>query len=317
MKLRSIESRDAQSLAALCQSEDMQRLPDSNYPQNAAQLESFIESLGALEDEHHQVIVSSEDELEGLVFLRHQAAADQSAELSVIVRESARSKGYAWQGLLEGLHLAFDRLNLERVYWCVEESNERAVRFFKKHGFNTLDEDIPEALAQRHTGRGRLLWFAVLRHDDYENVALSRKEICHCRIVKIKTVPTLEAGALSFFEGSKDLPFEIRRIYYISKVPEGARRGFHAHKQLKQLLFCPYGSIQLVLDDGAEGSQREEITLNDPSIGILIDRPVWREMLWLEKNSVLVVAASDYYTEADYLRDYTSFKNYIAKIRQD
>ena len=57
------------------------------------------------------------------------------------------------------------------------------------------------------------------------------------------------AGALSFFEGSRDIPFDMKRIYYITRVPEGVRRGFHAHKKLKQLLFCPYGRIQLVLEN--------------------------------------------------------------------
>ena len=92
--------------------------------------------------------------------------------------------------------------------------------------------------------------------------------------------------------------------YYISKVPEGIRRGFHAHKKLKQLLFCPYGKIQLILDNGKE---REEITLSDPSVGVVIDRLIWREMLWLQKDSVLCVAASDFYEVEDYIRDYDEF----------
>ena len=128
------------------------------------------------------------------------------------------------------------------------------------------------------------------------------------RIIRIRTVPTDDAGQLSFFEGGHDIDFEIRRVYYISKVPEGVRRGFHAHKELKQLLFCPYGEIQLILDDG---SVREEITLNDPSVGVLIEKPTWREMLWLKPDSVLCVAASDYYEVEDYIRDYDEFREYV------
>ena len=67
-----------------------------------------------------------------------------------------------------------------------------------------------------------------------------------CKVAHIKTIPTVDAGELSFFEANNDIPFDIKRIYYISKVPEGVRRGFHAHKELKQLLFCPYGRIQLI-----------------------------------------------------------------------
>ena len=100
----------------------------------------------------------------------------------------------------------------------------------------------------------------------------------------------------------------IRDRYYISKVPEGTRRGFHAHKKLKQLLFCPYGRIQLILESK---HGREEIELSDPSVGVVIEEPTWREMLWLQKDSVLCVAASEFYDVEDYIRDYQEFKEYI------
>ena len=86
------------------------------------------------------------------------------------------------------------------------------------------------------------------------------------------------------------------------------RRGFHAHKKLKQLLFCPYGKIQLILENK---DSREEIELSDPSIGVIIDKTIWREMLWLEKDSVLCVAASDFYDVNDYIRNYIEFKEFV------
>ena len=97
-------------------------------------------------------------------------------------------------------------------------------------------------------------------------------------------------GQLVALEEKKEIPFDIKRVYYISKVPEGVRRGFHAHKKLQQFLFCPYGRIQLLLENKYG---REEIELSDPSIGILIEETTWREMFWLQKDSVLCVAASD------------------------
>ena len=139
-------------------------------------------------------------------------------------------------------------------------------------------------------------------------MALFEKTVAGSRIIRIKTVPTEGAGELSFFEAEHDIDFEIRRIYYITNVPEGVRRGFHAHKELKQLLFCPYGKVQLTLDGGSE---REEITLDDPSMGVVIEKPMWREMLWLKEDSVLCVAASEYYREEDYIRDYNEFLEYV------
>ena len=134
--------------------------------------------------------------------------------------------------------------------------------------------------------------------------------VAGCGIIKIRTVSTPGEGELSFFEAGRDIGFEIKRIYYIHGTPKGVCRGFHAHKELKQLLFCPYGEIRLILDNG---SVREEITLNDPSIGVVIDKPIWREMLWLKKDSVLCVAASEYYDEDDYIRDYGEFRDYIRR----
>ena len=77
---------------------------------------------------------------------------------------------------------------------------------------------------------------------------------------------------------------------------------------LKQLLFCPYGRIQLILENK---NGREEIELFDPSIGVVIEECTWREMLWLQKDSVLCVAASDYYKTEDYIRNYKDFRKEI------
>ena len=151
-----------------------------------------------------------------------------------------------------------------------------------------------------------LKWYSVLKGDVLDD----RTEVAGCKIVHIKTIPTVGAGELSFFEATHDVPFEFKRMYYISKVPEGTRRGFHAHKKLKQLLFCPYGRIQLILENQ---NGREEIELSDPSIGVVIEESTWREMLWLQKDSVLCVAASDFYEVEDYIRDYDEFRRYIGR----
>ena len=81
--------------------------------------------------------------------------------------------------------------------------------------------------------------------------------------------------------------------------------GFSQKLKLKQFLFCPYGRIQLILENR---NGREEIELSDPSIGVVIDTFTWREMLWLQKESVLCVAASDFYDADDYIRDYETFR---------
>lgn len=261
---------------------------------------SFISSA-ITEKNIHLAIASDEDEYMGTVSLKN--IEDGSAEFAITVRSAAMRKGYAWFGMEAIINKAFNELALTSVYWCVSRDNERAVRFYDKHNFHEV-VDIPAKVLERYDGLNNLKWYSVLNGDEL-NV---RESVAGCKIIHINTVPTVNAGELSFFESSHDIAFDIKRIYYISKVPEGVRRGFHAHKSLKQLLFCPYGRIQLILENQYG---REEIDLKDPSIGVVIDKCTWREMLWLQKDSVLCVAASDYYDPDDYIRDYSVFKSIL------
>lgn len=127
-------------------------------------------------------------------------------------------------------------------------------------------------------------------------------------LIKLKTVATEREGTLSFFESKKDIGFEICRFYYIYGASIGVERGRHAHKNLSQLLICPYGSITIKLDDGNE---KKEVILNQPDIALYLSPGIWREMIWNKDNSILCVAASDYYNEEDYIRDYSEFIRYI------
>lgn len=122
-----------------------------------------------------------------------------------------------------------------------------------------------------------------------------------------------EVNTLFFFQALKDIPFEIKRIYFITNLATGEKRGFHAHINLKQLIICPYGKIDVSLNDGIT---KKIIKLHDPSLGLLISKPIWRELEWLQENSVLLVAASDYYYESDYIRNYQQFLDYIHSIKR-
>ncbi len=131
-------------------------------------------------------------------------------------------------------------------------------------------------------------------------------------LIDIRRIETPNEGFLQFFESgeNKDIPFEIKRVYYITEVDKGITRGGHAHKTLKQMLFCPYGCITLILDDG---KNKVSVDLDRPNIAIMIEEPVWREMRWNVDGSVLCVVASDYYYEEDYIRDYNAFLGFKEK----
>lgn len=308
MKLRNLEIKDASLMFEWMHDLDVVQFLGTNFSNKTLNdCLQFIEKSLIDKSNIHKAIVSDEDEYMGTVSLKHVDYDNGNAEFAITVRKAAMGKGYSWFGMLEIIKYAFKVMHLQSVYWCVSEKNLRACRFYDKHGFHRILDVSPEIL-ERYNDLKDLRWYSILSGDDFENKVVKSDNIAGCNIINIKTIPTVNAGELSFFEGTIDIPFEIKRIYYISKVPEGIRRGFHAHKKLKQLLFCPYGRIQLIIDNG---SFREEITLCDPSIGVIIDKPVWREMLWLKKDSVLCVVASDYYSEDDYIRNYNDFLKYL------
>lgn len=111
-------------------------------------------------------------------------------------------------------------------------------------------------------------------------------------------------GQLVSFEGNKNVPFEIKRVYCIYATKGDVVRGLHAHKTLKQVAIALNGSCRFVLDNGVT---REEMLLNSPTEGLLIDSCLWREMHDFSEDCVLMVLASDHYDENDYIRDYQKF----------
>ncbi len=110
-------------------------------------------------------------------------------------------------------------------------------------------------------------------------------------------------GNLAVIEALKDIPFEIKRVYYIYGTKEDQPRGFHAHKTLRQLAICLKGKCRIILNNGRE---KTEVMLDKPDIGLIIDKMVWHEM-YFEDDSILLVLASDYYNEDDYIRNFNEF----------
>lgn len=127
--------------------------------------------------------------------------------------------------------------------------------------------------------------------------------VTNCRKVTFKAFSG-RFGNLHAIEGNGDVPFEIKRVYYITQVPAGVTRGFHSHRELEQVLLCVNGTVSIRVKTPYE---EEIVTLSDPSEGLYIGHMVWREMFNFTPDAVLLVLASEYYTEADYIRDYKRY----------
>ena len=117
-----------------------------------------------------------------------------------------------------------------------------------------------------------------------------------------------ERGKLISLESNRNIPFEIKRVYYIfDTLPEQAR-GMHAHRSLEQIVVAMDGACQFVLDDG---TTRETVWLNRPDIGLYIGQNMWREMHHFSYGCKLMILANDYYDEKEYIRDYDIFKKIV------
>ena len=113
-----------------------------------------------------------------------------------------------------------------------------------------------------------------------------------------------ERGGLVALDGRSGVPFDIKRAYYVFGISSGVARGFHAHKKLHQIAVCVSGSCRMVLDDGFE---RENLVMDSCNVAVDLPPMLWHEMHDFSVDCVLLVLASDYYDESDYIRDYQQF----------
>ena len=123
-------------------------------------------------------------------------------------------------------------------------------------------------------------------------------------VIELPRIPD-QRGNLSFIEGQRHVPFDIKRVYYLYDVPGGAYRGGHAHKALHQLVIAMAGSFDIILDNGEKA---EKFALNRSYYGLYIPPMTWRELENFSSGAVCLVLASEHYDEVDYYRNYDEFR---------
>lgn len=131
----------------------------------------------------------------------------------------------------------------------------------------------------------------------------------HSGVTKAQSFDDFPDGNLSILESKKTVPFEIKRVYYINNLfNKKSIRGKHAHRELEQVIFCINGSFTLDLDDG---ETKQTVVLDEPSNGIRLGSKLWHEMREFSSDCVILVLASDYYDENDYIRNYDEFLKFV------
>lgn len=124
-----------------------------------------------------------------------------------------------------------------------------------------------------------------------------------CRIVELPKIAD-PRGNLSFIEGGNQIPFDIKRVFYLYDVPGGETRAGHALKTTEQFIIAASGSFDLILDDGSE---RKTIALNRSWKGVYVPAMIWRELVNFSSAGVCLALASSRYDEDDYIREYEQF----------
>lgn len=132
---------------------------------------------------------------------------------------------------------------------------------------------------------------------------MKNSTVNNCKIIQLSKIHN-RAGNITIIENNLDVPFEVKRIYYLYDIPSNETRGGHAHKELYQLVIGASGSFNINLNDGVND---KTIFLNRPDFGLLIVPGIWRDLSDFSSGSVCLVFASEIYSENDYIRNYDEF----------
>ena len=134
-----------------------------------------------------------------------------------------------------------------------------------------------------------------------------KNSVYECSVVHLPKIHN-EAGNITALENQKNIPFDVKRVYYLYDVPGGAERGGHGHRKLQQFIIALSGSFDVLINDG---TNKKVVHLDRPYIGLHVVAGIWRELINFSSGAICLVLASEKYTEEDYLRDFESYLNFI------
>ncbi|KAF0238243.1 MAG: WxcM-like domain-containing [Prolixibacteraceae bacterium] len=132
---------------------------------------------------------------------------------------------------------------------------------------------------------------------------MRKTSVYDCHVIPLNKINDL-AGNTTVVEGNRNIPFNLRRIYYLYDIPGGESRGGHAHRELHQLIVAASGSFEVLLDDG---ENKKIVRLDRPNFGLLVLPGIWRELMEFSSGAICIVLASHKYDKSDYMRNYNAF----------
>jgi|SRR6185437_4396433 len=132
-----------------------------------------------------------------------------------------------------------------------------------------------------------------------------KNRVYDCNIIYFPRIQS-RSGNITSVQNQIEIPFDIKRVYYLYDIPGGEDRGAHAHRQLEQVIIAASGSFDVMIDDG---ESKKTVLLNRPYFGLHVKPGIWRDIFGFSSGAICLVLASELYNESDYLRDYNLFKS--------
>jgi diamine N-acetyltransferase len=299
MYLRDLESKDASRML-----EWMRHKKTSLFFQFDAQsageesVRAFIDAARAGKGDRHFAVSDNDGLYLGTVSLKNIDNKNLSAEYAISLCHDAFGTGAAAFATGEILKKAFDDFGLERVFLNVLSDNARAIRFYRKFGF------IYEGESRYYLnigGRFRdVMWFRILRGEYLSLCSASRKS-CHLHSF---TPHTDSRGTLVGIEGSGDVPFDIKRVFYTYGMLPDSPRGAHANRNSKFVIVCLSGKVTIRAHNGVG---EEVFLLDTPEKSLYIPEMIWKDIYASSPDCLLLTLSDRHYDADEYIRDFNDF----------
>ena len=264
----------------------------------AFQIEDVLEFIRKNETkfEKHYAIVNENDEYLGTASLQKISRKDLNAELSIVFRYEYFQPEMLKTIIFELISIAFNILKLNRLYLNILEDDFKSIQVYEELGFMKEGTFV----GQRFIGGKyqNISWYAM------SNPQLNvNNQIEPHQILRFKEMGD-NRGHLVVIEGCIDVPFEIKRIFYIYGSNSSVIRGQHANRKTEFVLINIAGTSKIKVDNGIS---TEIVELDRPHMGIYLPKMLWKEMFDFTPDSVLLVLASEHYDGSEYIRDYDQF----------
>lgn len=296
MRLRKLEEKDIPFILEWMHDENVNRYFRFNA-ENADEksVAAFIKEAQNSYVNLHMACANDNDEYLGTISLKNIDKIAKNAEFAISFRACAHGTGAAAFAAHQILNIAFFQLGLNTVYLDVIAENTRAVNFYKKMGFNLINEST--AIFERDGNEHKMLEFSI-------SADVLRPVLNAARMMEFAERGD-ERGHLVVAEGGKEIPFEIKRVFYIYGSDKNVIRGCHANRISQFMLINVSGKSKVKVMDGRGGERVFE--LSKPHTGIYIPNMLWKEMYDFSDDSVLLVLASTQYNSEEYIRCYEDY----------